>query len=264
MLSACGGPALEADAGSARRSPGRGLHPFDRTVRPWRPSLVLFMTEIEQGPIEPTNPPPRRHTIVIALLGLIGAAAIVVVTLLMDGPGIEGRRLATQITARFSLALFLVAFGLGPLARLTDSEAVRRWTQQRRGLGLAFANAHFVHLGAVFAYIAAGGTWPTPFALIAAGVGYVVIALMAATSNDWAATRLGPKNWQRLHTFGAYYVWLIFALTYLSRVKEPGGVGYDVLFAITLSVLLLRVFALLFGRSSRTDEVLQQAPAGNR
>jgi methionine sulfoxide reductase heme-binding subunit len=95
-------------------------------------------------------------------------------------------------------------------------------------------------------------------------LGYVVIAVMAATSNDWAVTRLGPKNWQRLHTFGAYYVWLIFALTYLSRVKEPGGTGYDVLFAIILSVLLLRVFALLFRRSPRTDELFQQAPAVNR
>ncbi len=222
------------------------------------------MTEIEQGPVEPVNLSPRRRTIVIAMLGLIGAAAIVVVTVLMDGPGIEGRRLATQLTARFSLGLFLTAFGLGPLARLTGSEAVRGWTRQRRGLGLAFASAHFVHLGAVFAYVAAGGPWPAPFAVIAAGVGYVVIALMAATSNDWAVTRLGPRNWQRLHTFGAYYVWLIFALTYLARVKQPGGTGYDVLFAITLSVLLLRVADLLFGRSSRTDKVFQQAPAGNQ
>lgn len=52
------------------------------------------------------------------------------------------------------------------------------------------------------------------------GFAYVLIAAMAATSSDRAVARLGPRRWRRLHTLGAWYVWIVFAQSYAPRALE--------------------------------------------
>jgi DMSO/TMAO reductase YedYZ heme-binding membrane subunit len=52
---------------------------------------------------------------------------------------------------------------------------------------------------------------------VVGGIGYVLIAAMTATSFDRSAAWLGPRRWRRLHTIGAYYVWLVFFLSFAPR-----------------------------------------------
>jgi len=140
--------------------------------------------------------------------------------MLANGTGVEGWHRATQLTARFSAFVFLTAFLARPLARMLPSVTTRALVRERRGIGLGFAGAHTVHLAAILTYFVQGGIRPPIFVPILGGIGYLLIAMMAMTSNDWAVSALG-RNWKRLHTFGIYYIWLIFLLTYLGRLMDP-------------------------------------------
>jgi hypothetical protein len=53
-----------------------------------------------------------------------------------------------------------------------------------------------------------------------AGLGYVFLYAMAATSFDRSVKWLGFRRWKILHTVGLYYLWSIFAFTYLGRLKQ--------------------------------------------
>src|SRR5690606_37151534 len=96
-----------------------------------------------------------------------------------------------------------------------------RWLKRnRRYMGLSFALAHFLHLGAIVAYFASIGEMPDVVTIIGGGGAYVFIALLALTSNDWSVRKLGPKAWRRLHLVGISYVWLIFMNSYIGRLTS--------------------------------------------
>lgn len=51
-----------------------------------------------------------------------------------------------------------------------------------------------------------------------------LIAAMAATSSDAAVAKLGRARWQALHRTGAWYLWFVFAFTFVpdpSRGLDP-------------------------------------------
>jgi DMSO/TMAO reductase YedYZ heme-binding membrane subunit len=199
------------------------------------------MTAIESTLVSTTRSPARRHSGALAALGILGAASTLGAVLLSAGTDVDGWRIASRLTARFSLFLFLAAFLARPLEQIFRNGATRLLLRDRRGVGLAFAGAHTVHLGVFLTYFALGGVVPPAVVVVLGGFAYVLIGLMAATSNDWSVARLGSKNWRRLHTFGLYYVWLIFALTYLSRIgRGPVSIGDGLLLALLVAALLLR------------------------
>jgi DMSO/TMAO reductase YedYZ heme-binding membrane subunit len=200
------------------------------------------MTAIESPFISTTNFTARRHTAALASVGILSASLIVGAILLSLGTDIDGWRSATRLTARLSLFVFLLAFLARPLAQIFRNGATRWLLRERRGVGLAFAGAHTVHLGVFLTYFAVGGMVPPRVVVVLGGFAYVLIGLMAATSNDWSVARLGAKNWRRLHTFGLYDVWLIFALTYLSRIgRGPLTIVDGLLLALLVAAFLLRL-----------------------
>jgi hypothetical protein len=78
---------------------------------------------------------------------------------------------------------------------------------------------------------------------------------MTATSFDRTARAIGPRAWTILHTTGSYYVWLIFANSYISRaVMTP---EYIPLAALVVAALGLRISARIAGA-----RVHQPAEAG--
>jgi DMSO/TMAO reductase YedYZ heme-binding membrane subunit len=75
------------------------------------------------------------------------------------------------------------------------------------------------------------------------GLAYVFIALMTATSFNSTARLISPRAWLILHTVGAYYIWIIFANSYLSRaVVIPGYIPVAI---VVVFILGLRVAALV-------------------
>jgi len=152
-----------------------------------------------------------------------------------------------RLTARTSVTLFLAAFTAAALFRLWPNGWTRWQRQNRRYLGVAFAVSHGVHLAAIF--------WmqhvqPVEFAQrvnaitwVGGGLAYVFIAAMAATSFDRTAAMIGPRAWKILHTVGSYYIWLIFANSYIGRALAMPE--YIPAAAIVVLALGLRVAAHL-------------------
>jgi DMSO/TMAO reductase YedYZ heme-binding membrane subunit len=187
-------------------------------------------------------PAPRRvATARLAAIGTIAGALVALLTLAIAGIGPEGLRLAARYTARVSFPLFLVVYCTSPLHRLAAGPTTRWLLRERRGLGLAFAGAHFVHLAALVSFFAVSGETPPPTTVIFGGFGYLLIAAMAITSNDASVRRLGAQRWRRLHAVGLHYVWFIFILTHAMRVSRPqSGINAGLL-AVGLGALAIRI-----------------------
>lgn len=184
----------------------------------------------------------RGHTLwLICTLGIVtGITAI-----LWDAHTLElALRSCVRLTARTSLALFLLTFCSSALHTLWPSALTQTLLRYRRQLGLSFATSHLIHAGL---FIQLGMLNPAlgkeVFAapmLILGGSGYLMIALMAATSNEAAIRMLGNAAWKRLHTFGVYWLWLLFVLTVGKRLAQ--GPLYSAMLAALLIGLVLRLW----------------------
>jgi sulfoxide reductase heme-binding subunit YedZ len=154
----------------------------------------------------------------IASVAILAAVAATI-AITPDAGEAAGR--AVRLTARTSVALFLAAFTAAALFRLWPNAWTRWQRSNRRYLGVSFAVSHGVHLAAIlwlrhvqpveFARDVTAITW------IGGGLAYVFIAAMTATSFDRTAEMIGPRAWKILHTVGSYYIWLIFANSYIGR-----------------------------------------------
>ncbi|MCE7999566.1 MAG: hypothetical protein HEP70_11960 [Rhodobiaceae bacterium] len=189
---------------------------------------------------------------------LIASLTTVIGPLLLLGMSERGLQLAARYTVRVSFPLFLLAYLARPLTTLWRSD-VTRWLQRnRRYLGLNFALAHTIHLGALTSYFIYLGISPDAATLIGGGLAYALMFVMAATSNDRAVKTLGT-NWRRIHSIGLHYLWFIFLITYMRRLSggESGDITED-LFAVgvvgsalVFGALLVRLIAALKQRRQK-------------
>lgn len=199
------------------------------------------MTLEMAAPLAPVRPIPWMLYAAV----LAADAAIVAFAYVVWGPDTEAWLRAARYTARLSFLIFLAPFLATSLVYWVPSPATRWMRAKRRHLGLSFALAHFIHLGALTGYSILAGRMPGIVTLLGGGGAYVMILLMALTSNDWSVRTLGPRAWGWLHRIGVYDIWFIFAFSYFGRVtkhepQEP-RVIYIVLFGIAVTALLIRI-----------------------
>lgn len=174
-------------------------------------------------------------------------------TLLMQQPGEEGIRLVIRATARTSLVLFALAFSASAARRLWPGEFTTWLLRNRRYLGVSFAASHAIHLAAIVAFArldpAEFGTISPVANRIVAGLAYVFIFAMAATSFDRMVSLLGARRWKLLHTVGAHYIWLIFVLSFAKRaIHEP---AYWIGVIVLAAAMGLRLLVRGTGRGSK-------------
>ena len=178
-----------------------------------------------------------------ALALILGGGATLAGWMVGASPA-EQALLAARWTARAALPLFLVAYIASSLLRLWPGEVTRALVRRRRQWGLSFALAHSIHLGALLYNILIFDSRPL-LTLLGGGLAYVLIYVMAATSNV-ASMRMLGKWWKRLHRFGIHYIWLIFTLSYLGRFSD-GDSGHFMtaitLFPLMIAALALRLYA---------------------
>jgi hypothetical protein len=134
-----------------------------------------------------------------------------------------------RATARSSALLFLVAFLARPLRQLWRTQATAFALANRRYFGVAMAASQGLHgLAIVWLLSAFPSTYPSDStALFGGGLGFAFIGAMATSSSDAAVRKLGRARWTLLHRTGAWYLWLIFAFTF---VPDPSR-GWDALHA---------------------------------
>ena len=150
-----------------------------------------------------------------------GLAVLTLAVFAVAGTGEAGMRLLLRATARTSAVLFSAAFAASALHRRWPSTATRWLLSNRRYLGVSFATSHLVHTGAIAGLARTAAQAPFHMTtIVLGGFGLVVIAAMTATSFDRTAAWLGPRAWRVLHTFGVYYLWLIFMATFVPNLAR--------------------------------------------
>lgn len=179
----------------------------------------------------------------------IGGAAMA----LQGGWSADGAGAGTRLTARWSFPWFIAAWSASSLAILWPGGWRTALLRRRRAVGLAFAANHGVHLGFILLAAFVFGHENARLQIIGGGFAYVLIALMAVTSNDASVRLLGSRVWKGLHAAGGWVILLIFIRSYLSRLGEKPWLAIP---AVTLIVvaLLLRLAAFL-----KTRQRLQAA-----
>ncbi len=190
-----------------------------------------------------------RHLVFMVLAALLGAAAVLHGVL--SAPDVAGSwQLAARYTARFSFLVFAVVYGASSWHRLLPSRASRWVMRRRRSLGLAFATAHTIHLGALVQFVRERGEMPDLVTLGVGGGAFLAMYALAATSSDAAVRRLGGARWQRLHRFGVHYLWFVFAFTYLGRMQRDPAF-FAPLLVLAVALLGLRIAAFRARRQAR-------------
>lgn len=167
-------------------------------------------------------------------LALFAMSALV---LAFAGTGEDGVRMLIRATARSSALLFLIAFLARPVRQLWRTDLTAFAIKNRRYFGVSMAVSHAIHGAAIIwlfdAFPQAYQTNATT--ILGGGLGFVFIAAMAATSSDAAFKSLGRTRWQLLHRTGAWYVWFIFAFTFLPK---EGGAAWDPLHTIAVAAFV--------------------------
>ncbi len=169
-------------------------------------------------------------------------------------------RLAIRFTAATSYLLLVTAFIAAPLNRLSRWPVMNEIVRARRAMGLSMAASHGLHLAmiGILANIAWLDDWSplgTAKELALLFSLYIVIFVMALTSNDFSQRLLG-RGWRRLHLLGIYILMLSFSGAYLAAAVQLGGYYWG--FA-TLAVVAFAV--RFFGRRRTTPASTQHHDA---
>ena len=195
---------------------------------------------------------PRTTVIAVALCAAAAAGATWIIAESVTGYAVptEGWRHAARYTARFSFLIFLAVFVARPWHQFWPSQTTRWALLHRRALGLAFATAHFIHLYALTRFRMESGQVPNFGVQLVGGIGtYMLLAAMAATSNDASVRLLGMRNWKRLHSSGIYWIWFFFLEVY--GVRIAAGNLFFVPFALAaVAALALRAAARAWAPAS--------------
>ena len=171
---------------------------------------------------------------------MVGGICAAIVT--TPAPGAAEVRAMIRVTAFTSALPFLLVFVARPLHRLRRSAATRWLMINRRYLGLSVAASHWWHLVAIVAFVSwysTDGPGISPLTKIFGSAGFVMLGLMAATSNDASQRALG-RGWHWLHLVGLWVVWLDFIFTYGLNAVAPLHAVMALLFA---AAWILRVAA---------------------
>lgn len=188
------------------------------------------------------------------LLGLLSALLLAWsgwVTFAGPDP-VEATREAIRLTARTSLALFVLAFVASGVKRLWPGRATAWLLRNRRAFGLSFVVSHLIH-AAVLVRLwqldpALFDELTTVVSFVAGGSCYLVILALGVTSFPNVRQRMSAAAWTRLHSFGVWYIWLFFLINF-GRRAVMNGMYWPAMLIIALALVLR-----LWGRARRSPE----------
>ena len=147
----------------------------------------------------------------------------------------------TRYSAHLAFAFLLLAFSASTLKALVTNAQTRGLVRYRRQLGLGFATAHTFHLVALILFLSNLEGYSVDTSVAVAGFGYVVTALLAATSNDYSVRRLGPAKWKQLHTVGISILMLYFFVAFSGRLLTNFASIYAVYVALIATAVVAKI-----------------------
>ncbi len=126
---------------------------------------------------------------------------------------LEGLQAVTRFSGRVSLGIFSVIF----LFHSHPVVNIRRILSDR--FFLMFAIAHGIHLFELLSYAYFSEAQLVPYRLAGGFIAYVLIFLMPWLQLRYEEQKLSQKRFNQLTLVYLYYVWFIFFMTYLPRVR---------------------------------------------
>ena len=147
----------------------------------------------------------------------------------------------TRYSAHLAFLFLLLAFSASTLKAVVNNAQTLGLVRYRRQLGLGFATAHTFHLVALILYLSNLEGYSIDTSVAVAGFGYVVTALLAATSNDYSVKRLGPARWKQLHTVGISILMLYFFVAFSGRLLTNFAPIYAVYVALIATAVITKV-----------------------
>ena len=167
------------------------------------------------------------------------------------GWSLDGLQATTRFSGRLSLFIFSFIFLLHPKEKPTLSFYLSD------GYFLIFAIAHGIHLFELLTYVSMSGIVLVPYRVAGGFLAYSMIFIMPWFQRQADLLKISASVFQTLGLVYLFYVWLIFFMTYLSRVSgdfpNAGGTHSEhvALMGWVCVMLGMKLFSLFLQKSGR-------------
>lgn len=169
---------------------------------------------------------------------LIIEVGIAVLAIMNYGATLEGLQAVTRFSGRASLGIFslIFLFQTHRYIKLTSILSDKYY--------LIFAIAHGIHLVQLLTFVYLSGNPLIPMRLAGGFVAYLIIFIMPYAQYRLELGKLSLKQFATLNLVFLYYVWFIFFMSYLPRVR---GTMPNVGGSYSEFVILLAWVSLMLG-----------------
>lgn len=159
-----------------------------------------------------------------------------------------------ESVGKAAVILFIVVMAVTPLRRIfPKSDLVKALAYRRREIGVSVFVYALLHFLVYLPYIGSVSAFLDEFNklfILSGLLALVVLAVLAATSNNWAVRSLGGKSWKRLHLL----VYLALALViYHQAAQEKTGLRETIVYFSPLLALEAIRFALYLKKRRQAD-----------
>jgi hypothetical protein len=181
-------------------------------------------------------------------LTLVGEILVAGIALGIHGTTIEGLQFVTRYSGRLSLLLFALIF----IGQQKNAD----WLQAALSpeYFLVFAVAHGIHLIELLSYVYLAGIELVPYRVAGGFIAYSLIFIMPWLHHQFTVQKFSADNYRRMGWVYAYYVWLIFFMTYLGRLRgqfqnAAPEVEHIIGMAILVVLLIWKTTTIFFSQS---------------
>jgi hypothetical protein len=197
-----------------------------------------------------------KDALLSTLIIEIGVALLAVINY---GATLETLQAVTRFSGRASLAIFSLIF----LFQYHPHIHVKKILSEK--FYLIFAIAHGIHLIQLLSFVYLSGSELIPLRLVGGFIAYLLIFAMPFVQQQLELQKLSEKKFITLSLVYQYYVWFIFFMSYLPRVRgtlpNVGGSYYEfvgllawvsLLMGMRLQSLMMRKVIKSSDRSKRS------------
>ena len=186
-------------------------------------------------------------------------ATAIILYLIIDGSDIvESSRTFLRVSGRVGMGLFFISFGASALHRIFKAGWTSYLISNRRYYGISTAIVLWAHFLVILSLSFTASEWfeeSAPWYILYSGAGtFILVGLMALSSNNFAVKKMGVRAWKTLHLVGGYlalasfvgeyvlvlYLQPILLPDYVFEVKNSTVMVYA-LFSVPLLLLYLRL-----------------------
>jgi len=175
-------------------------------------------------------------------LALLASAGVICWAVYLYGWSLGGLQATTRFSGRLSLAIFALIFLFYPRQEARLSQFLSP------DFFFIFALVHGIHLVELLTYVYKSGIELVPTRLAGGFLAYSLIFAMPWFRHLSLTGKLSAERFQKIGYVYLFYVWFVFFMTYLARVRgtfpNAGGTYAEhvVLMGIVVLLLLIKLF----------------------